>query len=77
MLEDFVKMCVEQGRLFYLDELIGFYKKTDRLEELRRVYLDNGVLIFNYKGFEDLVKIEKEEMLAQKAYCKMNKLHNE
>lgn len=65
LVSKFVSLCVKFKRLFYLDDLIDFYEKTNRLEELRPLLLENNLLILEYPGFEELIKSEREEIRAQ------------
>lgn len=62
----FIRMCKEQKRLFYLEELRGFYEKTDRIEECKRLFLENGLLIFDYEGVELLNELEKKQIESQR-----------
>lgn len=65
--ERFVQMCKKERRLFYLDDLRLFFEKTNRVDELKRIFLRNGILIFEYCGLEKLIETERTEINAQKA----------
>lgn len=65
--ERFVQMCKRKRRLFYLDDLKSFFEKTNRASELKRIFLQNGILIFEYCGLEKLIEIERSEINAQRA----------
>lgn len=65
--ERFVQLCKKEKRLFYLDDLRLFFEKTSRADELKKIFLRNGVLIFEYDGLSRLIGIERNEINAQKA----------
>ncbi len=62
----FIKKCIEQKRLFYLKELIPFFKKIKKVKQLKLLFLKNNLLIFHYKYFDHLCLLENEEILAEK-----------
>ena len=62
LVETFISLCKLQKRLFYLLDLKEFYIKTGREEECRKLFLRNGLLLFEYKGLENLYKIEHLEI---------------
>lgn len=64
--ERFIKLCKMQERLFYLEDLRSFFEKTDRVEECRQLFLENGILMFEYKGLEKFNRIEKKQIESQR-----------
>lgn len=65
-LDHFIKLCIANKRLFYLQELVCFYEKIGRADELRAAFLRNGLFIFHYGGLEKITAVEKEEIDAQR-----------
>jgi hypothetical protein len=64
--ERFIKLCKAQERLFYLEDLRSFFEKTDRVDECRQLFLENGILMFEYKGLEKFNRIEKMQIESQR-----------
>lgn len=66
LLDYFIKRCIGEHRLFYLQELVSFYAKVGREEEMREALLENGLLIAGYRGLEKMLAMERMEVEAQK-----------
>ncbi len=66
-IDHFVKLCIEKKRLFYLRELVPFFEKIDRLDELRGCLLRNRLFILDCKGLERIIAMEKMEIDSQES----------
>lgn len=62
----FINLCKLQKRLFYLEDLKQFYDKTGRTAECKKLFLESGILIYEYKGLEILNSIERKQIESQK-----------
>ncbi|KAM0681655.1 hypothetical protein GINT2_000169 [Glugoides intestinalis] len=69
--EKFIRLCKAQERLFYLEDLRSFFEKTDRVDECRQLFLENGILMFEYKGLEKFNRIEKMQIESQRMRYKL------
>lgn len=65
--EKFILLCKGMDRLFYLDDLVCFFDKTNQSDKLKMLFLKNDLLIYKYKGLDRLYEIEREEVMAQRA----------
>lgn len=66
LVSKFINLCKIQKRLFYLEELRSFYDKTGRSDECKKIFLESGMLIYEYKGLEILNSIEKKQIESQR-----------
>lgn len=66
LVKNFIHLCKLQRRLFYLEDLRDFYIKTGRVGECKRLFLENGVLLFEYNGVEKFYEIEKRQIESQR-----------
>ncbi|ELA41109.1 uncharacterized protein VICG_01902 [Vittaforma corneae ATCC 50505] len=66
LMKNFIHLCKLQKRLFYLEDLRDFYAKTGRVDECKRLFLENGVLMFKYNGVEKFYEIEKQQIESQR-----------
>lgn len=66
LIDHFIKLCIEEKRLFYLADLVSFYEKIERSEEFKLALLKNGLFIYNYDGLEDIIGLEKIEIESQR-----------
>lgn len=64
-MDQFIKACKKDERLFYIYDLIEFGNKTGNMEEIRKILLNNNLLFYSYTGADTLVEAERSEVNSQ------------
>ena len=56
LISKFISLCKDQRRLFYLLKIKQDFVKQGQTDHCKKLFLEQGLLIFDYKGLEIAIK---------------------